>query len=721
MKPSILKVALLLFTGVVFAQDKAEIKDFFWGNNDTYKDAYSIPEKWKNESAVILYKYENHDYHNYRVNVTYTASIRKRVKLLDAAAVNEFSEFSFLDKIYSNKGFTNKAGSNTFGVKVIKSDGKVIEIDVEKETKLVDNQNKIAIANLEVGDIIDFYLQSVEKFKTWGESGFTPIERTLGDEYPIMDYKLNFQSENDFFINFNTYNGAPQLAEVKAERSSDRKYELKANNIEKNNFPRWFYPLVELPCYKFQVFFAKNGYDRNQATAFLSEKEKIIKKTVSKEDVLKYYHNLYLPDFIYNPMEKPAKGFLKNKQFSSTEEKIIAMYNYYRYYYFTKRLEEEVTRETKILDGFELKDFGLYFYSESQFMKYFTTFLKDNKIDYDIIIATERVNGSIEDLLIQDNANTFIRVNTPTPLYIDYFTPFSGIETVNPKFENTKAYSLHANKGFFLDDIKLITLPSSTVKDNISKTISKINFSSDLKNLNITRDVTLKGHFKIEEQKDKLYFFDYISEDIKKFEGPELQQRIRKEKEAPKLKNAIDALIMKYKDVQKENFKKNVSSEFGTTVEDYSSEVVNSGRYKNEDPFSYKESFLIKDSFIKKAGENYLFEIGKMLTSQVAIDKKEHERKNNIYNSFPKSIENEFIFEIPNGYTVSGIEKLNKSVTNETGQFVSLTSLEGNKLIIKTTKNYNNYFEPSSNWSKMILFLDEAYQFSQEKILLKKI
>ena len=84
-----------------------------------------------------------------------------------------------------------------------------------KETKLVDKENKLAISGLEVGDILDFYLFSQEEFKSWGSVGFPKVERVLADVYPVMNYKLTFLSENDFFINFNSYNGAPQLVESK--------------------------------------------------------------------------------------------------------------------------------------------------------------------------------------------------------------------------------------------------------------------------------------------------------------------------------------------------------------------------------------------------------------------------------------------------------------------------------------------------------------------------
>jgi len=102
------------------------------------------------------------------------------------------------------------------------------------------------------------------------------------------------------------------------------------------------------------------------------------------------------------------------------------------------------------------------------------------------------------------------------------------------------------------------------------------------------------------------------------------------------------------------------------------------------------------------------------------VSKKEKNRTNNIYFTFPRSFEEHIILEIPEGYTATGIEKLNKTVENETGGFSSTAVLEGNKLIIKTFKYYTDYFQPNKNWGKLVDFLDAAYQFNQEKICLKK-
>lgn len=718
-----LVLILLLLSNSIFAQDisKEEIREIFWGKNDAFSEINTIPEKWKKESAVIICKSENYDYHNYRINVTFTYQIRKKIMLLDEAAVKEYSEFSFLDKIYSTKGFVAREGANIFDAKIIKPNGTVVEIDVDKETKLVEGENKIAIGNLEVGDIIDFYLYSEEKFKSTISVGFPKVERTLSEVYPIVNYKSTFLYENDFFINFKSYNGAPELVEVKADKNSDRKFQFEAKDIEKYESTRWFYPLVDLPCYKFQVYFAKNGYDRSSADAFLSLKEKIVKKEVTKEDILEAYEYKYRPEFYYNgPIENP-KNFMKGKTFTNKEDQVRDMYYNSRYLFFMRNLERSIASEAKLGSEYSymFNSYNTTFYSYNDFFSYFTAFLKDNDIGYDLIVGTSRYNGTIKDLLIKDNLTVILRVQTPTPLYIEYFNPFAGIDLLNPELENSNAYILSKENSSTLKNISEFKLPSSSAKDNSSISVSNVSLINNISEFKVNRETSYHGHLKQDEQNSKIAFYDYIKEDnslytvSKKYGIPKSKVEIEKK--------GMKAFINKKTEERKEENIKTVSVEYDATVTDYSSEILKSGRYGAKEAFIYKEDFKITNSFIKKAGNNFIIEIGKFLTAQVEIDKKEKDRKNNIYMPFPRSFDNEIVFEIPEGYSVSGLEKLNKNIVNETGQFVSEAKISGNTLTIKTSKQYNNYYEPNANWNKMIQFLDAAYQFTQEKILLKKI
>lgn len=80
MKFKLLLLAILT-TSIFQAQNKVEIKDFFWGKSDAYKTATTIPDKYKNESAVVIYKYEDYDYHKFGKSVTFRSAFRKKSEI----------------------------------------------------------------------------------------------------------------------------------------------------------------------------------------------------------------------------------------------------------------------------------------------------------------------------------------------------------------------------------------------------------------------------------------------------------------------------------------------------------------------------------------------------------------------------------------------------------------------------------------------------------------
>lgn len=721
MKIKGLTLLFLAFTLISFAQsDEAlEAKNFFWGDSDKYKSVTDIPEKWANESAVILYKNENYDFHKFGKNVTYTSSVRKRIKLLDKAAVEEFSEFAFKKRFRSDKGrYTWKEKGNNFvGVKIVKPDGGEVEIDVEKESVEVDGETKLAIANLEIGDIIDYYFYRLEPFKATYAFGFDPVETNLGEEYPTVDFKLFFETENDFFINFNSFNGAPKLEEIPTEKKNMRRYELVASDIEKNEYMRWFYPLLELPSYKFQVYFARSGKFEDRALAFLPEKEKIIKTSVSKEEVLDLYDNRFKPDGDIGDVRK----FFKKKNFSSDTEKVTEAFYFMRHYYLTRFVEAIIIKDADIMyNPFVYYGYPVFIENQKQFVRHFTEFLKREKIKYEIVVAKKRFDGSIDDLLIERNVNVLIKVNTPTPLYAQLFSIHTNINEFSPLIEDTDVFLLSATRNK-IDVIERGKLPVSTYSDNETKKEMTLSMTEDFSGITISSVNSFKGHSKKDEQYNRLMFSDYVNEDYAKYETKPFIELVKRKKDKARYKKEIEALIEKIKGKQKERYENSAKGEYLVEdIEDYTYLINETGRYGLDDYFTFTEIFTTKNSLIKKAGPNYIIEIGKLIGGQIDLNEKERERSANVYASNARSFNYNITFNIPEGYTVAGLDKLNKSVDNETGAFISTAEIKDGKLLIKTSKQYKHTFEPNSNWKKMIAFLDEANQFTNEKILLKK-
>lgn len=720
----ILLFVFLLSTSV-FSQSKEELaaKDFFWGANDSYKNVTEIPAEWSNESAVIIYKNENYDFHKYGKNVTYTTSVRKRIKLLDKAAVEEFSEFAFTRRFRSSKGRYSwkKKGDTYVGVKVIKPDGSVTEIDVENDAIEVDGETKLAISNLEVGDIIDYYSYKNEPFKSTYAFGFDPVETSLNEEYPIMDFKLFFETENDFFINFRSFNGAPDLKEIPTEKKNMRRYELTETNIPKREYTRWFYPLLELPSYKFQVYFARSGKFEDRALAFLPEKESIIKTSVSDEEVLDLYDSRFKP----NGDVGDVKSFFKGKTFNSDAEKVTSAYYYMRHFYLTRYMEAFYAREASI-SSYPFMVYGndvVFIQNQKQFIRHFTEFLKRQKIDYSIVVGKKRYDGTIDELLIERNVNVMVKVNTAEPMYAEFFSPHTNINEFSPLMEGTDVFLLSSKKSKrIIDKIDHGTLPTSTYEDNETKKELTLTLNDDFSGLTLTSVNSYKGHQKGEQQYDRLLFSDYVFEDYELYGTESWIEITRGKKNKIKFQKEMDALIEKLKTKQKERFENSAKSEYGIEdFDDYTYLINDNGRYAMDSYFTFTENITAKNTLVKKAGPNYILEIGKLIGGQIDLDKKERQRTENVYMSHPRVFNYKITLNIPEGYTVAGLDKLNKNVDNSTGAFISTAKIEGDKLMITTSKRYKNYFEPNSNVSKIILFLDEAKQFTNEKVLLKKI
>ena len=692
---------------------EASVKEYIWGNKKDF-NSIVIPSNLENQSAVILYREVKYIYNRPHNSIEYTKIEHEQIKLLDQVAVKDFSEFKF-QKTKHIKGLLN---TFILGVKIIKPNGEEIEIDVDNEAIKDDEENKLAIPNLEKGDIIDYYLYSNIVVSENDLYQFEPVEDIVGEHYPIMDFKFSLETEKDFFISLNTYNNAPELETYKklSKENKTRLYGFTMQNVASNDFPRWFYPFVELPAYKFQVLFARNRKHEKRADAFMPQDVNIIKKNINKEEIFNLYEDKFRPYGNLGDLEK----FLKDKNFTSDEEKVKEAFYFIRHKYFTNYVEAFVLDESDIMYPYGYYKNPIIFNTDEQFIKFFAAFLKDNKIDYEILIGTKRYNGQIKNLLLEDNIDFVLKILTEKPLYIEHFNQFSTVNQISPLLENSDAYALKVVDRKHIDDIQLTKLPASNYQTNNTTESIAIKLLDDFSGMQINRVSTTTGHNKTDTQRDKLNFYDYIYNDHEKYGTEPVLDQVRKEKDRLRYKKEYKSLIDKQKEKQFESLEKQTESEYDLEIDDYTFKVIKNGRFGVEDPLELEETFTIKDDLIRKAGKNYILLITKLIGGQTKIDENRKQRNNNVYINYPRSFNNNISLTIPEGYSVEGLDKLNKSVENQTGGFTSVAKVKDNILTIKTFKYYKNYYEEASNWPDMIAFLDEAHLFFNDKILLKK-
>ena len=722
MKSRLLTIIALILSNIIFAQkkDEAEVREFFWGANDAYKNVTEVPEKWKNESAVILFKNVNHDYHKFLKNVTYGRSTRERIKLLDKAAVEDYSEFTFNTELKSRQGWSlwNFEEGSIVGLKVIKPDGTEREIDVENEIVVTDGVQKLAISNLEVGDILDYYSYHEKPYTWYSSINFDAVEEVLADEYPIVDYKFYLETENDFFVSFNSLNGAPELKQIETDRKSFRKYELTAHELPKYDFPRWFYPMQEMPAYKFHVYFATNGKYEKRARAFLSEKEDVILEKVDMDQAFEYFSDALEPGGGY----RDVKSYLSDQSFANDREKAIAAYYYLRHSHLTKFIEAAYVKEAGIAD-YPYEYYGLVYFvdSDSDFIKTYAGTLKSEDIDFEVVLGTDRKDGPLSELMLKENVSFFLKVKTEPPFYASYFDLHGTVDQFPEGLEGTDVYLLEADKKGRLKTVKSGKLPVSNSLDNEELSEVTIKINDDFNGVHLKSLHKFKGNQKKEEQKEKMYYADFVKEDYERYGTDDFLAHVNRKKHQERYERELEALSQKIKKNLTERFEKTAAATLEIPeVENYEFSILETGRYGNDSYFSYSEDYDASNVFVKKAGPNYIFEIGKLIGGQVDIQEKEKDRKENIYMNFPRVYRNKIILQVPDGYSVSGYENLNTKLENETGKFESSAKLEENTLVIEVMKEYRHNYEPNENWPKMIEFLDLARQFTNEKILLKR-
>jgi hypothetical protein len=413
-----------------------EVRDEMWLKADKTFRAVDIPAKWNDRSAVIIAQLNRYEYRKpvMRNLLRYNEYNHYRIKLLDKNAVTEYSEMTYLpSRTVSSEGEEIKVYS---GFKIIKPDGREVMVDKGDAVTMERESNgrkqsyfKLAIPNLEPGDILDYYIcEEVTRAYANLIHFFDPVIFTLPREYPVMSHKLQFRVERRCFINVKSLNGAPNLKMVIDEENDEKYYSLDGTDLESVEEKRWFYPYRELPTIKFRAAFA-TGKAMRTFDVFLGEPGEV-KSSVSKAEVQRMAQTMLTGQYDVKDMSKYAKKKLKGVK----DPFEIATQAYYFY-----RNDMFNTAESNAVAGNTPWDTK----TEIVFVDRFSTFLKSKKISHDIILAVPRNIGSIKDLLMENELEWFIRVKKGNECL--YFLPFDmhtlpGM--INPMVEGTEAYAI---------------------------------------------------------------------------------------------------------------------------------------------------------------------------------------------------------------------------------------------------------------------------------------
>jgi hypothetical protein len=126
------------------------------------------------------------------------------------------------------------------------------------------------------------------------------------------------------------------------------------------------------------------------------------------------------------------------------------------------------------------------------------------------------------------------------------------------------------------------------------------------------------------------------------------------------------------------------------------------------------------NNFVKKAGNNYIVDVGKLSGTFLQLEEKDRKRTIDVYMPGARSFKYVISFNIPPGYKATGVEELNKQKSNKTGLFSCAATVTGNVLNITVTRTYNNNFEKAADWPLVAELVDAGFAFNNQKMLLEK-
>ncbi len=724
----IIPLSLLIFSITVDAQSIIN-EDFLdnieenakplWSENNASFISNNVPEKYKNESAVIF---------GFQRSVTidkksrfgflskgersllFLENIRFKIKLNDRNAVKVFTEVYFR---YSDK-------TDGFSAKILKPDGTVIPIslvssiavesvsDVPEFYKSFFDQQvgsqrryfKVAVPDLEPGDILEYVTATKSKLDVLGTGyiEFTPVYEICNKNYPILFNQISIETDNKSFFKSLSINGAPIFKKGRASDEGFYKYVFTDadRGVEKDvNFvsPYQVYPLT-----KFQVIYSNDEKTKGALIGEVGE----IKTTFTKQELAKKAWEDYekVGDFGY-PGYGTVQKFIDATwaQLKKQGAKEWTEKEYINNVYYKLR-NVVINRDDYLSDKVAAYIFGSLL------------FQKDIKTE--LVISVSNLLGKLNNILFDQEIRYLCKLSNSYYFnYTDHSNPTELVENLL----GSEAYIIDQPTKQNTQNIKPIMLPDATFQDNVTDYTMNASLEADMNTLTVSRTSSFIGISKTRNIVTALKYTPYMLDDYKYYGGVSPTEKMKDAQEEEYNKSA-KALKDEFKDAKVELVKNDLQNEFHQKVKYKNFTISSDGRSLKANKLVFTEDFELL-GMVRKAGKKYLVNINGLVGSQLQIKKEERVRKYDINVGNARTLNWIINFKIPAGYTIEGVKELNNTVDNETGTYSCGAEELNGTVILKIKKVYKKANSSKDKWPSMLAFIDAAYNNSFKYLLLK--
>lgn len=699
-----------LFTLSVNADEKADylklaqkVRQEVWSSTPADFQKRTVPDRYKNASAVILSYYRELSTDYYRkatadlvLNLRLTRQIdctdmeRMLIQINDKKALKDYSEFTFKTK--SRKwtwGYHHKT-QTVLGIRVIKKNGNVQEVSLDDYVDVKEGKNdkdlsqKIAVPGLEVGDCIDVF--SLDQIDTQ-EQQLDPFYFVLRQDEPVLYTKVHCVLDQSLATVYRTMNGAPDFTQTTdkdknavldmvMDKPVDAESSIWYNSLEQSPFIEMYITPTKAKVAVVEKAMRQKGVRGNpDVTPILQDDWKLLKSYVSKGG----YSPAGLPS-TYKSVFKSAK-----KEGMSAEEKADRIYS------------------------FEYVSGG----ASQRVFNTVANYLRKLGVEIEMGITTPFGALPVDKLINYNSTSWFFRLKGTDVYY------FPG---TYPKVASEIPYIYQGRKAYMQDSEEQITIPVSQAEDN--KSVTDMVVKLDGTKLDISRKVTYSGE-------QKMYGQSLVSPDNTLFGSSQLEAYWRylkyddkdpyscyTKKESAELKGAFN------------EFRKNAIDPFKAEISSYhDADPVQVSGYgvdcvgirRDSSNFVYHVDYVM-DGMVKRAGNNYLLSVGKLIGSSLKLEGKDRERIDDVWRKMAFVDEWNIEIPLPKGYKVSAeaLKKIETSVANECGEFTVKATAGNESVKVYVRKCFAHRVEPVSNWSKLLALVDACSAFADKQMVIAK-
>ena len=699
-----------LFTLSVNADEKADylklaqkVRQEVWSSTPADFQKRTVPDRYKNASAVVLSYYRELSTDYYRkatadlvLNLRLTRQIdctdmeRMLIQINDKKALKDYSEFTFKTK--SRKwtwGYHHKT-QTVLGIRVIKKNGNVQEVSLDDYVDVKEGKNdkdlsqKIAVPGLEVGDCIDVF--SLDQIDTQ-EQQLDPFYFVLRQDEPVLYTKVHCVLDQSLATVYRTMNGAPDFTQTTdkdknavldmvMDKPVDAESSIWYNSLEQSPFIEMYITPTKAKVAVVEKAMRQKGVRGNpDVTPILQDDWKLLKSYVSKGG----YSPAGLPS-TYKSVFKSAK-----KEGMSAEEKADRIYS------------------------FEYVSGG----ASQRVFNTVANYLRKLGVEIEMGITTPFGALPVDKLINYNSTSWFFRLKGTDVYY------FPG---TYPKVASEIPYIYQGRKAYMQDSEEQITIPVSQAEDN--KSVNDMVVKLDGTKLDICRKVTYSGE-------QKMYGQSLVSPDNTLFGSSQLEAYWRylkyddkdpyscyTKKESAELKGAFN------------EYRKNAIDPFKAEISSYhDGDPVQVGGYgvdcvgirRDRSNFVYHVDYVM-DGMVKRAGNNYLLSVGKLIGSSLKLEGKDRERIDDVWRKMAFVDEWNIEIPLPQGYKVSAeaLKKIETSVANECGEFTVKATAGNESVKVYVRKCFAHRVEPVSNWSKLLALVDACSAFTDKQMVIAK-